>query len=417
MLGMASLYGMDKLNKQISTTQHANTKKGLIGEKEVVEALGMQLPYNAYIIHDPVLLNYEADILVIEEKLGFLFIEVKTWNQHFVKQFYPNGKVLIKGKIQSPLKQAENYREELKLILGSMGIAETDLHQLISSVVVYNSIDKDTFLNRPDVNGWSPELKDKYFQKHFFYTGKEKNLYSWLSASKKFSSENISQYFSKSKLDEILCTLNNAVNEKDILSGLAIQHVIEVEDSKVKGQGNKPAGEKMLEVKPMAIMPSQPKKRLGLLIGNILVSVFLVFSILPLINSYDYEYGGYQDNTVKTDLEWNADNKDEELDIDNMNSSQSRDESLIYVQNELYNYYIVPESNFIRLTQTQLFGFTTSDLKLIRNEIYARHGYVFDSVDLQHYFETQTWYVPDESYNGELSEIEKHNVDLIQSLE
>lgn len=60
-------------------------------------------------------------------------------------------------------------------------------------------------------------------------------------------------------------------------------------------------------------------------------------------------------------------------------------------------------------------------LRITRNEIYARHGRMFNDQDMQDYFNRQAWYVPrtstgsfDESC---LNEIETYNVKLIRSYE
>lgn len=57
-------------------------------------------------------------------------------------------------------------------------------------------------------------------------------------------------------------------------------------------------------------------------------------------------------------------------------------------------------------------------LRLLRNEIYARHGYVFQSKELNDYFSKKSWYKPDPSIREiKLSEIEQTNIDLIKSYE
>jgi len=45
------------------------------------------------------------------------------------------------------------------------------------------------------------------------------------------------------------------------------------------------------------------------------------------------------------------------------------------------------------------------ELELMRNEIYARHGWVFNRSDLRNYFESQPWYRP----KGDLSNPEQSN--------
>lgn len=56
----------------------------------------------------------------------------------------------------------------------------------------------------------------------------------------------------------------------------------------------------------------------------------------------------------------------------------------------------------------------------MRNEIVARHGYVFITPEMQSYFENQSWYKPIYDNNRvvkSLSEIEKQNMGFIKSRE
>lgn len=55
-----------------------------------------------------------------------------------------------------------------------------------------------------------------------------------------------------------------------------------------------------------------------------------------------------------------------------------------------------------------------STIKLIRDEIYARHGFVFDDKETQKYFETKTWYVKNPNYTDELlNDMEVKNLEII----
>lgn len=66
------------------------------------------------------------------------------------------------------------------------------------------------------------------------------------------------------------------------------------------------------------------------------------------------------------------------------------------------------------LTDTMLANVNLSDLRLIRNEIYARHGRVFRTQWLASYFSYKPWYAPRKDYtDAELSPIEKANIALI----
>ncbi len=65
-----------------------------------------------------------------------------------------------------------------------------------------------------------------------------------------------------------------------------------------------------------------------------------------------------------------------------------------------------------------LYHYDKSLLRLMRNAILARHGYVFQSKDLKEYFSSQSWYHPAaNNADIQLSFIEQLNVDLIKAAE
>jgi len=70
------------------------------------------------------------------------------------------------------------------------------------------------------------------------------------------------------------------------------------------------------------------------------------------------------------------------------------------------------------LNTTYLSQFPKHKLRLMRNEILARHGWKFQSQDLRNYFESQSWYNPVANNNSiKLNIIEQTNVQLIKSEE
>lgn len=72
-----------------------------------------------------------------------------------------------------------------------------------------------------------------------------------------------------------------------------------------------------------------------------------------------------------------------------------------------------------KLTPQDLAPYSKAQLRLMRNTVYAIHGRKFTSKDLQQYFSQFSWYKPTvtEVPLTALSEIEKHNVTLIQKYE
>jgi hypothetical protein len=81
------------------------------------------------------------------------------------------------------------------------------------------------------------------------------------------------------------------------------------------------------------------------------------------------------------------------------------------------NEYIIPGSDSRYLSDSDLSGLTKEQLAFARNEIFARHGYVFTTKKYADYFSSKSWYRPDSGYAGELNDIEEYNVNLIQQYE
>ncbi len=70
------------------------------------------------------------------------------------------------------------------------------------------------------------------------------------------------------------------------------------------------------------------------------------------------------------------------------------------------------------ITPDMVEGLFVEDLRVLRNEIYAKHGRVFKDSNLQKYFEAQTWYQPNPDFKDEmLSEVESKNLAIIRETE
>lgn len=83
--------------------------------------------------------------------------------------------------------------------------------------------------------------------------------------------------------------------------------------------------------------------------------------------------------------------------------------------------YIIPDSNSRYLTVSDLEDLTADELRIARNEIYARHGRKFDDEDLQAYFNSKSWYTgtidPDDFTTALLNEYEFENAEFISEYE
>ena len=84
--------------------------------------------------------------------------------------------------------------------------------------------------------------------------------------------------------------------------------------------------------------------------------------------------------------------------------------------------YVLPDSSSRLYSAEELSGLSNWELYLARNEIYARHGRMFQKEDLQSYFNGQSWYTPrysPEEFDslGLLSDVEQKNAATMLELE
>lgn len=84
--------------------------------------------------------------------------------------------------------------------------------------------------------------------------------------------------------------------------------------------------------------------------------------------------------------------------------------------------YVMPDSSTRYLTEGELRTFSAEQLRIMRNEIYARKGRKFKDEKLQAYFNEKIWYQPtveadDFKDNTMLNDIERANTKLIRKIE
>lgn len=88
------------------------------------------------------------------------------------------------------------------------------------------------------------------------------------------------------------------------------------------------------------------------------------------------------------------------------------------------NEYIFPDSNVRYLSESEVMAIDPSLLVYARNEIFARHGRMFDDPEIKSYFESKSWYngtIPgaefDSTVVNSLNDYEKANVEVIKNVE
>lgn len=94
-------------------------------------------------------------------------------------------------------------------------------------------------------------------------------------------------------------------------------------------------------------------------------------------------------------------------------------------ENSYYDNNAIDESEYKyeylrerEMTYDDVEGKSAEELRLMRNYIFARRGYIFESEDMKEYFEQFSWYVPlYYDVTPRLSDIEKYNVNFIKEWE
>ncbi len=85
------------------------------------------------------------------------------------------------------------------------------------------------------------------------------------------------------------------------------------------------------------------------------------------------------------------------------------------------NTYIFKNSRRDYLTVADVIDLSKKKLRLARNEIFARRGYIFEDKELKEYFEGKSWYKPkiksSEFSESMLNDYERSNLDLIKQAE
>ena len=95
--------------------------------------------------------------------------------------------------------------------------------------------------------------------------------------------------------------------------------------------------------------------------------------------------------------------------------------SVVESQIVTYSEYVLAESNTRYYTADELKSLTADELLIARNEIYARHGRMFNMPDLQQYFNAKSWYsgtiAPENFDYSVLNSYERANVSTILAVE
>lgn len=113
--------------------------------------------------------------------------------------------------------------------------------------------------------------------------------------------------------------------------------------------------------------------------------------------------------------------EDEHVDLEGMDGQPEEPQKNTTQENQSQE-YIFPDSNSRYLSEEEIRSVDADKLRIARNEILARHGYIFNDEELNMYFTSTSWYqgtVPSDEFHMDwiLNDFEKKNVELIKFVE
>lgn len=133
-----------------------------------------------------------------------------------------------------------------------------------------------------------------------------------------------------------------------------------------------------------------------------------IFIVLAVVLVAGLGVGGYfiYQNFIK---------KTETINYDTLQNNENSYYDNNAIDESEYEYEYLRERE---MTYDDVEGKSAEELRLMRNYIFARRGYIFESEDLKEYFEQFSWYVPlYYDVTPRLSDIEKYNVNFIKEYE
>lgn len=133
-----------------------------------------------------------------------------------------------------------------------------------------------------------------------------------------------------------------------------------------------------------------------------------IFIVLAVVLVAGLGVGGYfiYQNFIK---------KTETINYDTLQNNENSYYDNNAIDESEYEYEYLRERE---MTYADVEGKSAEELRLMRNYIFARRGYIFESEDLKEYFERFSWYVPlYYDVTPRLSDIEKYNVNFIKEYE
>lgn len=174
--------------------------------------------------------------------------------------------------------------------------------------------------------------------------------------------------------------------------------------------------------------PIQEEKKGGMLLILILAAIALIFlAIIGVLAYKSLQPARVEDDSVALQKIETASDQEVDLAAEKPTeaTTQAKKKETTEAKKEKESNqgdYILPDSSNKSLSAKDVSGLSKKELRLARNEIYARHGRKFKDQELQAYFNGKSWYkgkiAPDDFIDEErLTKLERQNIKLIESYE
>ncbi len=169
-----------------------------------------------------------------------------------------------------------------------------------------------------------------------------------------------------------------------------------------------------------SIKPKKNKKGLLMGIVGIIVAIVLILYFIGRGTDTDLNPNNTEGTLEKNSL-YNSMQEIETTFEEQSSEMIMETESMTESENSFEtSEYILPYSNTRYLTEEDVAGLGKDEIRIALNEIYARHGRIFQSEDLNAHFSSKSWYEP--KYSAEefsavessiMNDYEKKNIEFL----
>lgn len=174
------------------------------------------------------------------------------------------------------------------------------------------------------------------------------------------------------------------------------------------------------EIERYSVKVGPDKKKIAIIAACAVVLLLLVIVVArPKNQGEEPQDSSPQEEEQDTDIDVQEEEQGTDIGVQD---GTENDDMMVDPETDSEDEYILANSNKEELTEADLTGLTKEQLRLARNEIYARNGMIFGVKDLDDYFAEKSWYTPkyssDEFYDKvEMSIIEETNAEFILQVE